>query len=80
MIEFITSYSPQVHVHIDRIPIGEVPKEEEHLEKWIHARYVAKDRLVRNRTVQHVTIQYITVTIHTVTKNETFGSKGGPAT
>ncbi|CAD5205615.1 unnamed protein product [Bursaphelenchus okinawaensis] len=49
MYEFVTGRSErhnEVHVHIDRIPIEQVPVEGNELKAWLHQRFVEKDRLM----------------------------------
>uniref|UniRef100_A0A2C9JXA6 Phospholipid/glycerol acyltransferase domain-containing protein n=2 Tax=Biomphalaria glabrata TaxID=6526 RepID=A0A2C9JXA6_BIOGL len=46
MQDFLMGLSPQVHIHVSRIPIDEVPVEAEKLKQWLYLRYQMKDRLL----------------------------------
>ncbi|KAK7082972.1 hypothetical protein SK128_001968 [Halocaridina rubra] len=38
----------KIHIHVRRIPMCEVPQEEEKLKMWLHNMYVEKDQLAEN--------------------------------
>ncbi|XP_059157781.1 1-acyl-sn-glycerol-3-phosphate acyltransferase epsilon-like [Physella acuta] len=46
MQDFLMGSSPRVHIHINRIPISEVPVEKEELKSWLYSRFQLKDRLL----------------------------------
>ncbi|XP_063613016.1 1-acyl-sn-glycerol-3-phosphate acyltransferase epsilon-like isoform X4 [Penaeus indicus] len=48
LVEFLSGKCSKVHVHIRRIPMSEVPKEEEEVGKWLHQLYKEKDELAEN--------------------------------
>lgn len=43
-------YANRVHIHIDRIPISEIPTTKADLTQWIYARFHIKDRLLAHFT------------------------------
>lgn len=47
MFEFVTGRLPlynQVHVHVRRISLDDVPTEGQAFKQWLHDRFVEKDR------------------------------------
>ncbi|XP_045133553.1 1-acyl-sn-glycerol-3-phosphate acyltransferase epsilon-like isoform X2 [Portunus trituberculatus] len=48
LIEFLLGKCKRVHIHIRRIPMTEVPQEEESLRVWLHGLYAEKDKLAEN--------------------------------
>ncbi|XP_037776423.1 1-acyl-sn-glycerol-3-phosphate acyltransferase epsilon-like isoform X3 [Penaeus monodon] len=48
LIDFLMGKCKKVHVHIRRIPMSEVPMEEEKVGKWLHQLYREKDELAEN--------------------------------
>lgn len=42
--EFLMGKCKKVHIHIRRIPMSEVPQEEDNLRIWLHALYAEKDK------------------------------------
>ncbi|XP_042214663.1 1-acyl-sn-glycerol-3-phosphate acyltransferase epsilon-like [Homarus americanus] len=48
LIEFLLGKCKKVHIHIRRIPMTEIPKEEEALKVWLHDLYIEKDELAEN--------------------------------
>jgi len=46
MQEFLLGKCRQVHIHVARIPMAEVPVEEEALTQWLVQRYQEKDKLL----------------------------------
>uniref|UniRef100_A0AC34QWC0 Phospholipid/glycerol acyltransferase domain-containing protein n=1 Tax=Panagrolaimus sp. JU765 TaxID=591449 RepID=A0AC34QWC0_9BILA len=49
MFEFVSGLpdGKQVHIHIKRFPISEIPSEKEAVKHWLQNRFVAKDELMR---------------------------------
>ncbi|XP_045605577.1 1-acyl-sn-glycerol-3-phosphate acyltransferase epsilon isoform X1 [Procambarus clarkii] len=48
LIEFLMGRCKKVHIHIRRIPMTEVPNEEEQLKTWLQNLYIEKDKLAEN--------------------------------
>ncbi|CAL4118161.1 unnamed protein product, partial [Meganyctiphanes norvegica] len=48
LIEFLMGRCKKVHIHLRRIPMNEVPNNEEDLKTWMHNFYLEKDDLVQN--------------------------------
>lgn len=48
LIGMLMGKCKKIHIHIRRIPMSEVPKEEEALKSWLHNLYVEKDKLAEN--------------------------------
>ncbi|XP_071524725.1 1-acyl-sn-glycerol-3-phosphate acyltransferase epsilon-like isoform X2 [Panulirus ornatus] len=48
LIEFLMGKCRRVHIHIRRIPMTEVPQQEEELKSWLHNLYLEKDVLAEN--------------------------------
>lgn len=44
MLEFLCKECPKVHIHIERIDKSGVPEEQAHMKRWLHERFVMKDR------------------------------------
>ena len=44
--EFVEGGCKQLHLHVSRIPMSSVPREEEEVKKWLHGRFHMKDRYV----------------------------------
>ena len=42
--QFIKGYNRVAHMHVDRIPIADLPESAEDLGSWLHARFQLKDR------------------------------------
>lgn len=42
--EFLLGKCKRVHIHIRRIPMSEVPREEDSLRDWLHNLYAEKDK------------------------------------
>ncbi|XP_064642316.1 1-acyl-sn-glycerol-3-phosphate acyltransferase epsilon-like [Lineus longissimus] len=47
MPDFLQKVSPQVHVHVARIDIKDIPEDEEKLKSWMMERYVFKEQLLK---------------------------------
>ncbi|XP_066950351.1 1-acyl-sn-glycerol-3-phosphate acyltransferase epsilon-like isoform X2 [Macrobrachium rosenbergii] len=48
LIGMLMGKCKKIHIHIRRIPMSEVPKEEEQLRVWLHNLYIEKDALAEN--------------------------------
>lgn len=48
LIEFLMGRCKKVHIHIRRIPMSEVPQEEDSLRSWLHDLYAEKDKLAED--------------------------------
>ncbi|XP_050731314.1 1-acyl-sn-glycerol-3-phosphate acyltransferase epsilon-like isoform X2 [Eriocheir sinensis] len=48
LAEFLMGRCKRIHIHIRRIPMNEVPREEATLRTWLHTLYVEKDKLAEN--------------------------------
>ncbi|XP_005099244.1 1-acyl-sn-glycerol-3-phosphate acyltransferase epsilon [Aplysia californica] len=46
MQDFLMGHSQRVHVHIQRIPISDVPSEPEELKTWLYQRFQEKEKLL----------------------------------
>nr|KAF6459961.1 1-acylglycerol-3-phosphate O-acyltransferase 5 [Molossus molossus] len=46
MLEFLCKECPKVHIHVERIEKSGVPQEQAHMQRWLHERFVLKDRLL----------------------------------
>ncbi|XP_045158698.2 1-acyl-sn-glycerol-3-phosphate acyltransferase epsilon-like [Mercenaria mercenaria] len=46
MIEFLSLNNPALHIHFNKVPIQDVPKEEADLKQWLLNRFRQKDRLM----------------------------------
>jgi len=54
--------SPEVHIHIKRIPINEVPNNETEFGPWVHRQFAEKDKYVNFISDKLSVIAYV---IHT---------------
>ncbi|XP_064101870.1 LOW QUALITY PROTEIN: 1-acyl-sn-glycerol-3-phosphate acyltransferase epsilon-like [Macrobrachium nipponense] len=48
LIGMLMGKCKKIHIHIRRIPMSEVPKDEEELKVWLHNLYIKKDELAEN--------------------------------
>lgn len=46
MPEYLMEKSPHIHVHLERIPLSEIPQEQVQLQNWMFKRFQLKDRLL----------------------------------
>lgn len=44
MPEYLMEKSPHIHVHLERIPLSEIPQEQVQLQNWMFKRFQLKDR------------------------------------
>ncbi|XP_076462797.1 1-acyl-sn-glycerol-3-phosphate acyltransferase epsilon-like [Babylonia areolata] len=48
MPDFLSGYSQRVHIHISRVPMGDVPTDDREMEHWLNARFQFKEKLLEN--------------------------------
>lgn len=46
LVEFLLGKNPELHIHIKRIPIKDVPEDEVLFKKWMHDLFIEKDEIV----------------------------------
>ncbi|XP_043242476.1 1-acyl-sn-glycerol-3-phosphate acyltransferase epsilon-like isoform X1 [Amphibalanus amphitrite] len=46
LIDFLRGFCPAMHIHVRRIPISEVPTDEQEFQRWMYQLYEQKDRFV----------------------------------
>ena len=42
--DFLRGFCPAMHIHVRRIPISEVPTNEQEFQRWMYRLYEQKDR------------------------------------
>ncbi|XP_076067635.1 1-acyl-sn-glycerol-3-phosphate acyltransferase epsilon-like isoform X2 [Oratosquilla oratoria] len=57
LVEFLVGRCRKVHIHVRRIPMSEVPTEEEKLKLWLHELFVQKDQLASDFFDPDVTVR-----------------------
>jgi lysophosphatidate acyltransferase len=45
-IDYLSGHTKKVHIHLSKIPISEVPAEDQAVSKWLYTRFQLKDELV----------------------------------
>ncbi|KAK7504076.1 hypothetical protein BaRGS_00004808 [Batillaria attramentaria] len=48
MPDFLSGHTSKVHIHISKIPVQEIPEEEEQFKLWLHHRFQLKEKLLTN--------------------------------
>ncbi|XP_060090962.1 1-acyl-sn-glycerol-3-phosphate acyltransferase epsilon isoform X2 [Heteronotia binoei] len=46
MTDLLCKECPRIHIYVDRIDVKDIPKERKHMKRWLHERFVAKDKLL----------------------------------
>lgn len=46
LVDFLLGKSPKLHIHVRRIPIGDVPEGEMDFKNWMHQLFLEKDKIV----------------------------------
>ncbi|KAI8480311.1 1-acyl-sn-glycerol-3-phosphate acyltransferase epsilon [Branchiostoma belcheri] len=47
MADYLMGQSRQIHIHLTRIPLQDIPQEQGALQDWLHGRFVEKDRMLK---------------------------------
>lgn len=46
MTDFLCKTCPRIHIHVERIELKDIPKEQKCMKRWLHERFEIKDRLL----------------------------------